>query len=63
PNASSYTVFKELTDQVAVQKARLDTVLKTDLPAVNKLLADRKLKPLEVTTAESVPAPNQSRDR
>jgi 6-pyruvoyl-tetrahydropterin synthase len=53
PNASSYTVFKELSDQVAVQKGKLDAVLKTDLPAVNKLLADRNLKALEVTATES----------
>jgi hypothetical protein len=38
PNASSYTVFKELSDQVAAQKARLDALLKSDLPGVNKLL-------------------------
>jgi hypothetical protein len=56
PNASSYTVFKELSDQEAALKAKLDTVLKTDLPAVNKLLADRNLKALEVTTTESKPA-------
>ena len=53
PNASSYTVFKELSDQVAVQKGRLDAALKTDLAAVNKLLADRNLKALEVTTTET----------
>jgi ATP-dependent DNA ligase len=53
PNASSYTVFKELSDQAAVQKGKLDAVLKTDLPAVNKLLADRNLKALEVTATES----------
>ena len=53
PNLSSYTVFKELSDRVAAQKAKLDAVLKTDLPALNQLLADRKLKALEVTATES----------
>jgi hypothetical protein len=56
PNASSYTVFKELSDQVAAQKAKFEAAVKTDLPAVNKLLTDRKLKPLEVTTTEGKPA-------
>jgi hypothetical protein len=37
---------------VAAQKAKLDAVLKTDLPALNQLLADRMLKALEVTTTE-----------
>jgi photosystem II stability/assembly factor-like uncharacterized protein len=59
PNASSYTVFKELSDQVAAQKGKLDAVLKTDLAAVNKLLAERNLKALEVTAAESKAAAGQ----
>jgi hypothetical protein len=46
-----------LSDQEAALKAKLDGVLKTDLPAVNKLLADRKLKALEVTTTESKEKP------
>jgi len=53
PNASSYTVFKELSEQVAAQKGKLDAVLKTDLAAVNQMLAERNLKALEVTTTES----------
>ena len=56
PNASSYTVFKELSDQEVALKAKLDALLKTDLLAVNKLLAERNLKALEVTTTESKPA-------
>jgi photosystem II stability/assembly factor-like uncharacterized protein len=55
PIAGAYTVFKELTDLTDAQKAKLDAALKTDLPAVNKLLADRSLKPLEVTTTEATP--------
>ena len=53
PIASSYTVFKELSDQLAVQKGKLDAALKTDLPSVNQLLTARSLKALEVTTTES----------
>jgi len=55
PISSSYTVFKELSDLLAVQKGKLDAALKTDLPAVNKTLADKGLKALEVTTNETKP--------
>jgi uncharacterized coiled-coil protein SlyX len=48
-------VFQELSDRVAAQKASLDATFKTDLPAVNKMLGDRKLKALEVTATESKP--------
>jgi hypothetical protein len=56
PIAGAYTVFKELSDLLAAQRLKLDAALKTDLPAVNKLLSDRKLKPLEVTAEETKPA-------
>jgi photosystem II stability/assembly factor-like uncharacterized protein len=56
PTAASYTVFKELSEQLAAEKGKLDQTLKTDLPAVNKLLADRNLKELIPTTTET-PAP------
>jgi hypothetical protein len=49
-------VYKELSDQLAVEKTKLDQSLKTDLPAMNKLLTDRKLKELTPTTTET-PAP------
>jgi photosystem II stability/assembly factor-like uncharacterized protein len=52
PIASSYTVFKELSDQPAAQKAKLDAALK-DLPAVNQQVTAKGLKALEVTTTES----------
>jgi uncharacterized coiled-coil protein SlyX len=52
PIASSYTVFKELSDQLAAQRARLDAALK-DLPAVNQQVTAKGLKALEVTTTES----------
>jgi photosystem II stability/assembly factor-like uncharacterized protein len=59
PIAGAYTVFKELSDLLAVQKAKLDGALKNDLPAVNKQLADKGQKPLEVRTDET-PAPASS---
>jgi photosystem II stability/assembly factor-like uncharacterized protein len=52
PIASAYTVFKELTDQLAAQKTKLDTALK-DLVAVNQQVTGKGLKPLEVTATES----------
>jgi photosystem II stability/assembly factor-like uncharacterized protein len=54
PIASSYTVFKELSDQLAAQKARLDAALK-DLAAINPQVTGKGLKPLEVTTTETKP--------
>ncbi len=58
PTAGSYEVFKVLTDLLAVQRGRLDAALKTDLPAANKLLAERHLEALTVTTTETKdPAP------
>jgi len=53
PTAGSYEVFKLLSDLLAVQKQRLDATLKTDLPVVNKQLADRHLDALVVTTTET----------
>jgi len=48
PTAQSYDVFKNLSRRLDAEIARLDTVLKTDLPALNKLLASRKLKPINI---------------
>jgi len=53
PTAASYTVFRELSEQLAVQKARLDEALKSDLPAANRMLAERSLAGLAPTTIES----------
>jgi hypothetical protein len=58
PTAGAIEVFKVLSDLLAAQKTRLDAALKTDLPAVNKVLADRHLDALVVTTTETKdPAP------
>ena len=56
PIAGAYTVFKELSDLLAVQKAKLDAAIKTDLAGVNKLLTDKGMKALEPRADES-PAP------
>src|SRR5437016_12888363 len=53
PIAGAYTVFKELSGQLAAQKSKFDAVLKTDLPAINQQLASASLKPLEITTTET----------
>jgi len=53
PTAGAIEVFKVLSDLLAVQKTKLDATLKTDLPTINKLLADKKLDPLVATTTET----------
>jgi len=54
PIASSYTVFKDLSDQLAAQKVKFDAALK-DLPGINQQVTAKSLKALEVTTTESKP--------
>ena len=46
-------MFKLLEGKLADEKARLDTILKTDLPPLNKLLAGRKLAALTITKTET----------
>jgi photosystem II stability/assembly factor-like uncharacterized protein len=46
PTEQSYTVFKELSGRLDAELAKLDAVLKTDLPAFNKEIAAKKLKPV-----------------
>jgi hypothetical protein len=48
PTDQSYQVFKDLSARLDAQIARLDAVLKTDLPAFNKLLAGRKLEAVKL---------------
>src|SRR5438067_99158 len=52
PIAGAYTVFKELSDLIGVQKAKLDAVMKGDFVAVNKVLAEKGQKALEMRTEE-----------
>jgi hypothetical protein len=53
PTAGSYEVFDVLTKRLQEEQAKLDAVVKADLPRVNKLLTDRKLAALTLTTAET----------
>jgi hypothetical protein len=47
PTASSIDVFKELSARLDAQIAKLDAAVKTDLPALNKLVVSRKLTPIK----------------
>ena len=53
PTAASYEVFDLLTKRLQEEQGKLDAVLKTDLPSVNKMLADRKLEALAATKTET----------
>jgi photosystem II stability/assembly factor-like uncharacterized protein len=50
PTAQSYIVFRELSQQLDAQQAKLNEILKTDLAQLNKLLTDRKLEPINSAT-------------
>lgn len=41
PTAQTYTVYEELVTKIDAQLQKLDTILKTDLPAFNKLVRDQ----------------------
>jgi photosystem II stability/assembly factor-like uncharacterized protein len=53
PTAGSYEVFDVLTRRLEEQRAKLDAIVKADLPGVNKMLTDKKLNPLTQTTVET----------
>ena len=53
PTAASYEVFDLLTKRLQEQQAKLDAIVKADLPRVNKMLTDKKLNPLTPTTTET----------
>jgi photosystem II stability/assembly factor-like uncharacterized protein len=57
PTESSYEVFKLLSEKLAVQQNLLDNELKTGLPPVNKLLAEKGLKELVPTKEETKSEP------
>jgi len=44
PTEQSYSVFKELSSRLDEQLAKLDAIVKTDVPALNKELAKKKIK-------------------
>jgi photosystem II stability/assembly factor-like uncharacterized protein len=47
PTDQSYTVFKELSSRLDQQLAKLDALARTDLTALNRLLTDLKLEPVQ----------------
>ncbi len=53
PTASSYEVYKLLHDRLLDEQAKLDHLLSSELPAVNKSLTDRKLAALVPTKIET----------
>jgi photosystem II stability/assembly factor-like uncharacterized protein len=53
PTVSSYEVFKLLNEKLAEQQTKLDTLLKSTLPSVNKELTSRSLKELVPTKTET----------
>jgi hypothetical protein len=53
PTTASYEVYKLLNAQLAEQQTRLDALLKSTLPAVNKELISRSLKELVPTKIET----------
>ena len=56
PTAQSYEVFKELSARLDAQFAKLAAAVKTDLPALNKLVASRKLAPIKDEVPPAPPA-------
>ncbi len=56
PTAGSYEVYDVLTQRLHDEQAKFDAILKSDLPRVNKMLSDRKMKELVQTTTETPPA-------
>jgi hypothetical protein len=53
PTASSYEVYDLLHKRLLDEQAKLDGVLQSELPGVNKELTDRKLAVLTVTKTET----------
>ncbi len=47
PTAQSYTVFKELSSRLDAELAKLDAILKSDVPVFNKEIAKKKLAPVK----------------
>jgi hypothetical protein len=55
PTAGSVEVYNLLKKQLDEWTAKLAGILGSDLPAINKLLADRKLEALVPTATETKP--------
>jgi hypothetical protein len=43
PTAQSYAVYEEIVAQINAQLQKLDAILKTDLPAFNKVVRDQEI--------------------
>jgi photosystem II stability/assembly factor-like uncharacterized protein len=54
PTDQSQAVFKELSGRLDKELARLDALVKSDLAALNKLLADQKLEPVKDAAGTSL---------
>ncbi len=48
PTVQSHEVFKELSARLEAQLAKLEAILKTDVPAFNKRIAPAKLGPIQI---------------
>jgi photosystem II stability/assembly factor-like uncharacterized protein len=59
PTTASYEVYKLLNGKLAEQQNKLDALLKSTLPSLNKQLTDRSLKELTPTKTET-PAPKEA---
>jgi hypothetical protein len=53
PTTASYDVYKLLNQKLAEQQSKLDALLKSALPSVNKELTNRSLKELVPTKTET----------
>lgn len=53
PTDNAYVVFKDLSARLDQQLARLDTAVKIDVEAFNKLLRGKKLDPITSSTPPS----------
>jgi len=53
PTTASYDVYKLLNGKLAEQQNKLDSLLKSSLPSINKQLTDRSLKELVPTKTET----------
>ncbi|MDT7540991.1 MAG: hypothetical protein QOE33_895 [Acidobacteriota bacterium] len=58
PTEQSYSIYEDLTGKINAQLQRLDQVMKTDLPAFNKLVRDADI-PAVVVKPPTVPGGNQ----
>jgi predicted nucleic acid-binding Zn-ribbon protein len=56
PTDQSVAVFTELSARLDAELARLDAVMKSDVPAFNKLIAGRRLPPVSDGSPAAAPA-------